>query len=105
MQQRNFDPVRFAARRLWWGMLWIIRRPSMRRLQRASVNLFPESRRAKVHESALRQERFARKYGLAVVTLSLNVLALSLLLTGTYALVTTAIDRGWIVMPSQERGL
>ena len=79
-------------------MLWIIRRPVMRRLQRASVRLFPASKRERVQQAAIKQERFARKYGLTVLTFSLNVLALSLLLTLTYALVTEAIDRGWLVL-------
>ena len=85
-------------------MLWLIRRPLARRLQRASVNMFPVSKREKLHHAAIRQERFARKYGLAVVTLSLNVLALSILVTATYAVLTEAVDRGWLVPRVSETG-
>ncbi len=72
----------FLARRLWWGMLWLMRRRWMRRLQRAAIDLSPEGpKRERARQSLLDQERLARRWGLPLLTFSLRMLMLSILLT------------------------
>jgi len=78
-------------------MLWLIRRPSARRMQRAALNLVPSRYREAARLSGVKQERFARKYGLAVVSLSLNLIMLSVVASLAYAFMLEAFERGWIV--------
>lgn len=91
------------ARRLWAAMLWFMRRPWMKRLQRNSVKIFPEGpRRDKAWESFRKQERFARRYGLKilvwVVTLCLYCLTFVLI----YSVLSNGIEQGWLpVKPEQ----
>ncbi len=76
---------RCLARRLWWGMLWLMRRRWMRRLQEAAINLSPEGpKRDKSRASLLSQERMARRWGLPLLTFSIQVLLYSILLTNLY---------------------
>jgi hypothetical protein len=74
--------ARFLARRLWWSMLWLMRRRWMRRLQQAAISLSPEGpKRDRARESLLEQERLARRWGLPLLTFSIRMLMLSILLT------------------------
>ncbi|MCW5935826.1 MAG: hypothetical protein KIT11_00775 [Fimbriimonadaceae bacterium] len=58
----------WIARRVWWAMLWFMRRPWMKRVQRASINLWPEgAKRESARASFRRQERLARQIGLRVL--------------------------------------
>ena len=69
------------ARIVWWWSLWFMRRPWMKRLQRGAMGLVPPPRRPRARDSFIRQNRFARRYGLITLTVSLNLLFASVLLT------------------------
>lgn len=94
--------ARLLARNLWAAMLWFMRRPWMKRLQRGSIQWFPEGpRRDHAWESFRKQERFARKYGLRILTAVIMVCLYSIALAVAYSFLTYAIDQGWI--PLKDR--
>lgn len=69
-------------------MLWFIRRPFVRRLQRASTDWHRDpERRARARASLVRQERFARKYGRRVLRWAFLLALYLVLLQLVYALV------------------
>lgn len=90
----------WLARRLWYGMLWLMRRRWMRRLQNASINLWPKRIRPRMRESYLRQNQFARRYGLKVLRFSIFLLLASLALTLTLIIVLRLYDEGFLYPPS-----
>lgn len=85
------------ARRVWFAMLWFMRRQWMRRLQRGSVKFFPEGpRRERAWGKFRRQERFARKYGLKILTVTLTLCLYFVVLLVIYNFLTIAIEQGWL---------
>lgn len=94
--------ARWLARRLWYGMLWLIRRPLSRKLQRAAVNLAPPHRREKVRTSMIQQERFARRIGLPLLTFVIRLFFVSVFLTFTLLFILTAQAEGWLIIPTRE---
>ncbi|MCC7231074.1 MAG: hypothetical protein IT203_11830 [Fimbriimonadaceae bacterium] len=86
--------ARFLARRLWGNMLWVMRRPWMKRLQVASLRLFKEEKRGRARLSINRQNRWARKVGLPLLTFAITVLLGSMILTGAYFMVLNLIESG-----------
>lgn len=89
----------FAARRLWWAMLWLMRRAWMKRLQRASFRLFKDGNRGRAWKSFQRQNAFARRWGLRMLTAALNLLLASLAITVSFFVITYLIDTGALTLP------
>ncbi len=50
-----------------------MRRPWMKALQRRSSFLFPPSRRGRAHESFMKQNAFARRHGVRILTMVFNL--------------------------------
>lgn len=94
--------TRWLARRIWFFMLWLIRRPGSRILQRAAINLSPPHKREKVRASINRQEKFARKIGLPLLTFVINLFFVSVGLTFVLLFVLNAQAEGWLIIPTQE---
>jgi hypothetical protein len=76
-----------SARITWFWMLWFMRRPWIKNLQRKSVLLIPPAFRERAAASSQEQNEFARKYGLTILTYSFLVLYASLALTLCFQLV------------------
>ncbi len=94
--------IEWLARRIWGGMLWFIRRPAIRRLQRASLMLVPESRRERAHQSMIAQERLARRIGLPTLRFVLRLLFFSIFMTLFLSWFLDAVDSGRVVIPTRE---
>lgn len=92
----------WIARQLWWGMLWFMRRPWMKRLQRASTRIFGPAREARARESLKRQNAFALRYGLRILTVAVMVLLASALITGSYLLLGYLNENGVLRVPGTE---
>jgi hypothetical protein len=58
--------------------------------------MFHERRRAKMMESMRRQNRFARRIGLPLLTLSVNLLLASVILTTSYLTVLRLYESGYL---------
>ena len=69
-------------------MLWVMRRDWMKRIQRGMFALIPATARASVYRRHVRQNRFARRYGLRILTMSLNLLLGTILLCAVYLTAT-----------------
>lgn len=91
------------SRIVWWWSLWLMRRPWMKGLQRKAINLIPKHRRAKSRASILRQNRFARRWGLPVINLSITLLLASIVLSACFQVALYMYDSGVLTMSSELR--
>lgn len=91
----------WLARRLWWGMLWLMRRRWMKRLQRASTRIRGPKHEARAWESLKRQNAFALKHGLRILTVSITFLLASMIITGSYLLLLKLTEAGALQVPGQ----
>jgi hypothetical protein len=89
----------WISRKLWGHMLWLMRRPWMKDLQRRSSHLFTDRYRPKARESLVRQNRFARRYGLTLLTLSMTLLLASVAITVTYFIAMSMYESGYLTAP------
>ncbi len=84
-------------------MLWLIRRPFSRRLQRALIKTVPEGQlRESAGKRMLAQEKWARKYGLKVLEFVFAVFYYCLGLAFVMFLVMQAIEHGWLQVEFQK---
>lgn len=95
--------ARLLARRLWWALLWLMRRPWMKRLHRATAAWLPEGARRRARRSIVRQNRLARRYGLMTLTFSFNLLLASLALTLTFMAALHLYESGVLTLPDDLR--
>lgn len=91
----------WLARRLWWGMLWFIRRPLIKAWQRKAFLIVAPVARPRFRESLLAQNRFARRYGLGILTFMLTLALGSAAITATYFLALDLINSGFFVQPEK----
>jgi hypothetical protein len=92
--------ARWIARLIWIGMIWAMRRPLMKRLQRLSWQMWREPTRSRAHTSLIRQNRFARRYGIAILAFAVQLFFLSMLLTGAFYLALWMTETGVIARPT-----
>lgn len=90
---------RWLARRFWWGILWLMRKPWMRRAQEAPLKYFSESFRTRALESNKRQNSLARKIGLPLITLLIDMIFAVLAISIAVQLLLMANDQGWLQAP------
>lgn len=86
----------WLARRIWWLMLWFLRRPRIRRLRRRTFGFDSAAGKERRRESVLKQEALARRYGLQIVRVSLVALILSVALTGVWYIVLWMYGQGML---------
>jgi hypothetical protein len=83
----------WLARRIWFAMLWWMRRPWLKRIRR-TLPFIPEHKRAEAWRRIKAQDAWARKHGLSIVTVAVNVMLASLLFTSAYMALLTLTERG-----------
>lgn len=91
------------ARILWFGMLWLMRRNYMRRLQSASIGWLPASIREKARRALIRQNAFARRIGLPLTTVTLNIFFASIALTFVWFACLWLFEHGILSVPDNVR--
>lgn len=91
--------IEFVARRLWYFLLWFMRRPVMRRAQRRMLSFLPEGRRDKALKNIHRQNDFARRIGLNLMRTMVSILFLSFGLSATVMIVSEMAARGALTVP------
>ncbi|HVL38476.1 MAG TPA: hypothetical protein VM328_03700 [Fimbriimonadaceae bacterium] len=94
--------ARWLSRRLWFWMLWIMRRNWMKRLQNATYRLLGSRWSARARRSVVAQNRWARRYGLGLMTLSMNLFLASLFISLSYALTLELYSAGALTVPSDR---
>jgi uncharacterized membrane protein YdfJ with MMPL/SSD domain len=75
----------------------------MKRLQRKAFNLVPERRRAASRASILRQNRFARRWGLSIINIAITFLLASAALTVCFQLALYLYESGVLTMSPELR--
>jgi hypothetical protein len=81
-----FGLSHWVARRVWGFSLWLLRRRPLKRLRRSWVLLLPPRLREPAWRAHVRQDRFARRYGVPILTVSFVVFFASLIVAvGLYA--------------------
>jgi hypothetical protein len=73
-----------------------MRRRWIKHLQRASANWMPASRRERARNSMIKQNRWARRAGLPLLTFSITLLLASMIVTGSYFLILGLNDAGYL---------
>ncbi|RYG36317.1 hypothetical protein EON81_10165 [bacterium] len=94
----------FIARRLWWAVLWLMRRTWMRRFQMGFFGLLPEGRRQAAIDNHYRQNTFGRRYGLPMLRVLITALLASIAVTMVASVVLWMIDSGYLVQPDLSEG-
>lgn len=94
--------IEWVARRIWWCMLWYMRRPFMRRMQRAAINLYRPEKREKARLTMIKQEKFARRIGLPVLRFVLKFFVLSVVISTFALFIINGVADGWLVIPTQD---
>lgn len=84
------DLARWLARITWWWMLRFMRIPAVRRMRRHWLTRVPDSTARRM----IRQDRFARRHGQAVLTFSLTLMLASFAITGCYFVALAMINAG-----------
>ena len=92
---------RWCARRLWWVMLWVMRRPGVRKLRHAEFSWISDEARVKFRTRVAKQDGFARRYGLRVLQIALTLMFLSMMFTVTYFTVLAMIESGLLSSPEK----
>jgi hypothetical protein len=80
-----------------------MRRPWMSRLQRRSLLLFPAAARERTWKSMVRQNRFARRYGLRILVVAVNILLASIVITVCFLMALNWADQGIFTVPDAIR--
>lgn len=86
--------IESLTRRIWGCLLWISRRPTVKKLQRLSVDWAPPSRRERARQALRWQNRLGLRYGRMIVRISVVLLVLSFGLTTSYLIVLEMANRG-----------
>ena len=92
--------ARWMARRLWWVSLWLMRRRLMRRLQEASVSWLPPEKAHRARLKLVRQNAFARRIGLRLLTFVAMLFLVSLAIQAVYSAAIYLVDSGVLRPPS-----
>src|ERR1044071_7425341 len=74
----------WLARRCWFWMLHFMRRPWMKRLQHRWLRPVEGEPYLRFPEGFIKQNRFARKFGLKLLRLSINMFLASVFITLAY---------------------
>lgn len=88
------DLARLLARFVWWRALRFMRLPWVRRVRRWWLRSLPD----RTAQRMIRQDRFARRYGVAILTFSLTIALGSVTVTGCY-LVALALVQSGVLAP------
>jgi hypothetical protein len=93
--------MEWLARRVYFAMLYVARRPAIRRMQDRSIAWMPPRWQSQARASLLRQNRFARSIGLPLTRLMVFLVVFSVSATLIYLAVMEMISRGMLEVPRE----
>ena len=73
----------------------------MKTIQRRSIEIVPERFRASARSSQMRQNRFARRVGLPVLTVMMNLVLGSIIITTCFEIAMNLYESGYLSMPKE----
>lgn len=91
----------WLARHTWYWMLYFMRRPWMKRLQHRWLRPVEGERYMRFPDKFIRQNRFARRFGLPLLTLTINLFLASVAITGAYFLAIYMMEGGYFNPPQR----
>ena len=97
----------WLARHCWYWMLYFMRRPWIKRLQHRWLRYVPGETHKRFPDAFVRQNRFARRFGLGLLTFTINLFLASVFITGAYYLAVFMFENGYFDPPRHvaARGL
>lgn len=95
--------MNWLVNQVWGGMLWLMRRPWIKRLQRASYSWGSEARQAKMRRAFIRQNQFARRYGRPMLRWMFSLLLAWSLIVFAFLFATNLQSSGVIEEVSNQR--
>jgi hypothetical protein len=95
--------ARLIARRLWWVSLWLMRRRWMRRIQSASIAWMSPERAGRARHSLVRQNAFARRIGLRMLTGVVLLVLVSVAIQFVFSVALYLVDSG-VLQPRRLTG-
>jgi len=84
--------ARWLARLLWWEILRFQRIPRIKRMRRWWLDRVSGSTARRM----IRQDRFARRHGQAILTFSLTLMLASIAITGCYFAALAFVNSGML---------
>jgi hypothetical protein len=91
----------WLARRLWWGMMWWMRLPRIKRLRHRVFGFAADSPNRARREAILKQEMLARRHGLTILRYAILFLELSIIFTLLYSQGLRFMEQGFMLRPGQ----
>lgn len=91
--------AKFIARWIWWWCLWLMRRPWMKALQRRSRFLYPPSARGRATEALVRQNRFARRHGVSIISFVIQLFFAYAIVMYTFVVALSLYEDGFFALP------
>ena len=88
--------AKWLARVVWGSMLWYLRRPRVKRMRRNWVVVLPPRMREGAWRAIVRQDRVARRHGLAALTGAFTLLLVSMVLTMSLLVVIQLYEGGYV---------
>ena len=83
---------------VWFGCLWVMRRPAVYAIQELTIRRFP-----KAWDNHLKQNKFALKYGRRIMRFMFNLLLAYFVILFLYVFLTEAMTRGWLSLPDSVK--
>jgi len=93
-----------VSRWLWGHMLWFMRRPWMKDLQRRSTRMFGPRFEERAWQHLTGQNRIARRYGLGLLRISVMLFIGSVMITLTYFGALYLYETGVLTAPQSNAG-
>lgn len=84
----------WLADRVWYGCLWVMRRPAVHAVQARTIRRYPRA-----WENHLKQNRFALNYGRRILRFMFSLLIAYFVILFLYVFLTEAMTRGWLTLP------
>jgi hypothetical protein len=91
----------WLARHAWYWMLYFMRRPFIKRLQRRWLREVPGEPYKRFPKAFVRQNRFARRFGLHLLTFTFNLFLVSVFITFAYQAATSMLESGFFQPPER----
>lgn len=99
---RMLATARWIARRIWWASLWLMRRAWMRRAQRMPLRWMSSERAERARLNLVRQNVFARRIGLRLITFVVALFLISLAIQVVSATAVYLVQSG-ILRPREPK--
>jgi hypothetical protein len=91
----------YLARHCWYWMLYFMRRPWMKRLQRRWLQSVEGEPHKRFPDSFIKQNRFARRVGLRLLSFTITMFLASVFITGAYYLALYMQEGGYFNPPQR----